>query len=490
MSLTSLEAGAYQYEGDQGKISLSGYLQGKAIYAFEKDSPEENPSEELGLELKGSASTWLSAKLFLQAINDGKVLDPKNKKLFNQYNLIYQDKNPYININDAYVDIYTGRVDFRLGVQKFAWGRLDEINPTDNLNTEDLTEGGTNDEVERKIGVPSVKMNMYSDLANVELAWIPVYVPYRLPAPNERWFPHVLKPPAVLKTDTGVGDIPVDTIYRDIDLPTPRLGNSEMGARVSRYVMGWDLSCSYFTGYDPMPLMNAPVDLTVKLLDPLALDYSINAEVKMVPRIHRMDVFGFDFTTTISSFTLRGEYAYFKNKYFSQKLASVLAQQVTKEKQDEIFKEFMKNYFDSGEKDRVQVFHIDPHVPIREDSMKYGLGLDYIYGDTSVSMQCIQEYIPHFDADKPIYFNKSGFDTLMTFLVKQFFLQNTMELNIRAAYGIEFQDSIVKPSLKYNFTDNLQGTIGVLFISGKHGDSLFGQFKENDEIFARLRSAF
>ncbi len=55
---------------------------------------------------------------------------------------------------------------------------------------------------------------------------------------------------------------------------------------------------------------------------------------------------------------------------------------------------------------------------------------------------------------------------MVTFLLKQFFLQNTMELNISAGYGVEYQDSILKPSLKYNFTDNLQGTIGGLCLFG------------------------
>jgi hypothetical protein len=319
---------------------------------------------------------------------------------------------------------------------------------------------------------------------------VPVYVPYRLPQPDERWFPKVLKPPEIIKTDTLVGDIPVNTIYQDIDLPPDTVGNSEMGVRVSKYIGGWDISCSYFTGYDTLPLMDAPVDLTVKLLNPLALDYQINAQVTMVPEIHRMDVFGFDFTTTMSSFTIRGEYAYFKNKYYNQKLDPVLEQLVTKARQDEIYKDFIVKYLASGGRDNVQVYHIDPHIPIQEDSMKYGLGLDYIHGDTSVSIQCIQEFIPNYDEDKPVYFNKNGVDTMLTFLFKQFFLQNTMEFNMRAAYDIEFQDVIIKPSLKYNFTDNLQGTIGVLFISSKYNDSLLGQFDDNDEIFAKLRCAF
>jgi hypothetical protein len=484
-----LDAGAYQYEGDKGKLSLAGYLEGKAIYALDRDSPEENPSEELGLELKASTSTWLSSKLLVQAVDDGKVIDPGNGRLVNDFGHIYQDKNPYVNFDEAYLDIYTGKVDFRLGIQKFAWGRLDEINPTDNLNTEDLTEGGTNDEIDRKIGVPSAKVNLYSDLCNVELGWVPRFVPYRLPTSEERWFPRVLKPPSVITAGT-VGDIPVTTVFKDIDLPGFSFENSEGGVRISKYIEGWDVSVSYFTGYDTMPLTEAPTDLIVDLKDPLALDYEIRAQITLEPEIHRMHVYGFDFTTTVGSFTLRGEYAYFEDKFYNRKLDSVLKEVVTPERQKEILADFLQEYLDSGGKKNVQTFHIEPDLDLQMDSMKYGLGLDYIFGDTSVSGQCIQEFIPDFDKSKPVFFNKNGLDTLLTFLFKQFFLQNTMEFNFRVAYDIEFQDFLIKPSLKYSFTNDIQGTIGALIIDGKYDDSLLGQYRENDEIYASLRCSF
>ncbi len=490
MVLSSMNAGAFQYEGENAKISLSGYLEGRAAYSFDRDIPREDPSTELGLELKTGVSTWLSTKLSLQAIDDGLVIDPGNKRLITQLDKIYQDKTPFVNIDEAYVDLYTGKVDFRLGIQKYAWGRLDEINPTDNLNTEDLTRGGTNDEAERKIGVPSVKVSAYSDIANIELGWVPVYVPYRLPQPDERWFPKVLKPPDIISTSTAVGDIPVKTTHQDIDMPPVTMSNSEVGVRVSTYIEGWDVSCSYYSGYDPMPLADAYVDLTVEMKDPLALDYDISAQTTMVPQIRRVSVYGFDFTTTVSSFTLRGEYAYSSGKYYNQKLESVMKQMVTKEKQDEIYKDFIDKYYASGGSENIQVFRLNGNVPVREDSMKYGLGLDYIYGDTSVSMQFIQEFIPDFNEDKPVYFIKDGTGTMVTFLLKQFFLQNTMELNISAGYGVEYQDSILKPSLKYNFTDNLQGTIGGLCLFGPDEYSFFGQYRDNDEVFAQLRCSF
>jgi len=116
-----------------------------------------------------------------------------------------------------------------------------------------------------------VKMNYYSDLFNTELAWIPRYVPYRLPKVQERWFPGVLIFPAIIKTNTAFGDIPVTTSYKDINLPDFNLDNSETGIRISKYVGGWDISLSYFRGFDVMPLMDASTDITVQLKDPSLL---------------------------------------------------------------------------------------------------------------------------------------------------------------------------------------------------------------------------
>lgn len=493
--LPCLAAEAYQYEYEKdvklsGKLSIGGYIQGKAIYAFDHNTPDEHPSGEIGLEMKANASSWLSAKLFLKVVEDGKVKDPANDNVFNQFNLIYQNKNPYVDINEAFFDIHTEKVDFRLGIQKFAWGRLDELTPTDNLNPSDLTEGGINDQVERKIGVPAAKMNYYSDLFNTELVWIPQYVPYRLPTVQERWFPGVLIFPGTIKTNTAFGDIPLTTSYKDITLPDFNLGNSEIGIRISKYLGGWDISLSYFRGFDVMPLMDASADITVQLKDPIALAYALNANLNIEPRVHMMNVFGFDFTTTIGSFTVRGEYAYFNNKYYMRKFNSVLNELFTTQQRNQILSEFMNNYVSSGGTATTQTFHIDPEVDVQKDSMKYGLGLDYIHGDSSVSLQCVQEFIPNYDLSKPIYFNKDGINTIVTFLFKQFLFQNTLEINLGGAYDVEYQDIMIKPSIKYNFTNDLQGIIGVIIIDSSHDDSMFGQYRNNGEVFAKLKYSF
>lgn len=483
-------AHAFEYAGEKLNASLSGYLKAGAVYALDSESPDEDPFTELGLEFRADFSDVSAIRIFLQAVDNGTVIDPGNGLLFNEFNKIYQDKNPYVNVDEAYIDLYSSHADLRVGIQKFAWGRLDEINPTDNLNPEDFTQGIVADELERKIGVPAIKVNAYSEIANVELAWIPWFVPYRLPTPEERWFPGVLKAPAFIDTGTAAGTIPVRARHEEIDLPAFTLDNSQAGIRVSRYVSGWDLSLSYFRGYDPTPLTGAVSDLTVELGDPLALAYDLSLELTYEPSLHRVQVFGFDFATTVSSFTLRGEFAYFKDKFYNRKLKSVLGREITPERQQAVINEFVQGYLASGGEAWRQTFRIDPEVNAQMDSMKYGLGIDYIHGDTSISVQAIQEWIPDYDKDMPVYFNKEGLDTLLTLQFKQFFLQNTMELGLRVAYGIEFRDYLVKPSIKYNFTEVLQGAIGIAVLGGRYDDSLFGQFDDNDEVYAQLKCFF
>ncbi len=482
--------GAFEYKTDHAALSLHGFLEGSGIYALKGKTPDEDPSSTFGLECKSTLGSWWALKIALEGVYDGKVFAAHNDRLFNEFDKIYQDKNPYINVDEAYIDIYTQNVDLRLGIQKFAWGRLDEINPTDNMNTEDLTEATMKEENDRKIGVPAIKANIYTDLADVEIGWIPRYVPYRLSTPEERWFPPVLKVPGTIKTTTWIGDIPVTPVYRDIDLPAFTFANSEIGVRIYRYIGGWDLSLSYFSGYDPMPVTASPTELIVELEDLLPLKTNVMAQVYVEPKIHRFQVFGFDFSTTYGPVTIRGEWAYFDGKYYIRKTEDVLKEELTKEKQDAIITKFLQEFISSGGTKTRQTFYIDPKIELQKDSMKYGIGIDYIHEDTTVSLQCIQECIIDYDKAKSVHFNKEGLDTTFTLAIKQFFLQNTMEVDLAGVYNIEFKDVLVRPSLKYSFTDNIQGVLGVILLDGKYDDALLGQFKDNDEIFARIKYSF
>jgi hypothetical protein len=479
---------ALEYALGQTTIAVSGYLEGRGVYALHADTPREDPSYKFSLSTKSELGKWGAFKLTVGGNEDGKVIDPHDGRLFTEYDKIYQDKNPSLTIDEAYVDIFTGKVDLRIGIQKFAWGRLDEINPTDNLNTEDITDPVLNDENERKIAAPAIKANIYSEIVNVEIGWIPRYVPYRLPTPEERWFPPDLKVPSSIETNTVIGTIPVEAEYDDIKLPPLTLANSEAGVRISKPVAGWELSTSYFTGFDPLPVFGIPTELIVELEDLISLKTDISAKVRVEPRLYRIHVFGLDFSTTYEGFTIRGEAAYFKGKHYFRKAETIYPEVASKEQQQIIMEEFLRELFASG-KTR-QSFPIDPPVELKKDALKYGIGLDYVRGDATLTVQFIQEYVLAYDDDKPIYYIKDGFDTNITMAYKHFFLQNTLELTLGGLYDIQFQHYLLQPSLAYNFTDAIRGTLGAAIFQGMYDDSLLGQFRNNDEVFFKLRYSF
>lgn len=471
-------------------VSINGYLESNGIYALEDSSPDEDPSYMFELRLKSELGSWGMFTAIVQGIDDGKVIDADNGRLINEFDAIYQDKNPFLNIDEAYLDIYTDNADFRIGIQKFAWGRLDEINPTDNLNTEDLTQASLNEESERKIGVPALKANVYTDLINIELGWVPRYVPYRLATSEERWFPPVLRAPDTIPTGTMIGDIPVTGIYEEIDLPAFTLDNSELGIRASRYIAGWDLSVSYFRGYDTMPVYTVPTELIINLENILSFDTAVDALAHVTPKLHQMQVFGCDFSTTYGPFTIRGEYAYFDGKYYTRKTEDVLADEITLAKQQDIMEEFLRELIRSGFTKTRQTFLLEPDFELQMDSMKYGIGLDYIHGDTTLSGQLIQEYIPDYDSHKPIRFNDGGYDTIITLALKQYFLQNTMEANLDMIYNFNFKYYLVRPWLAYNFSDSIKATLGLIWLGGEDEYSLIGQYEDNDQVYAKLRYSF
>lgn len=487
-ALFPLGAQASQYTVGGIPLALNGALEGRAIYALDRDTPTEHPSAKLTLNAKAEFGKWGAGKLTLEAIQDGKVHDPDDGHLFYELDTVYQDKNPALNVDEAYLDLFTGKADFRIGIQKFAWGRLDEINPTDNLNTEDTTDPILNDENERKIGVPAVKANIYSDIVNCEIAWIPRYVPYRLAQPGERWFPPMLQVPDAIETNTAIGSIPVEAVYEDIDLPPLTVANSEAGIRLMKSVDDWEFSASYFTGYDPLPVAGIPTDLIVEVDNPLSLKPDIRALVHVEPRLHRMHVFGLDLSTTYAGFTIRGEGAFYHGKYYFRTFESILPEVVTPDERDRLMDEFLQKLLASGQ--TRQTFRFNPPIEVKSDALKYGLGIDYVRGETTLTMQCIQEHVLDFDADKPVYFIKHGWDTTLIMAYKQFFLQNTLEMTVGGAYDIQFKHYLFQPSLTYSFTDALKGIMGAVFIQGKDDESLLGQFRRNDELFGKLKYSF
>ncbi len=466
--------------------SMGGSIEAFGVAPLHNDSPREDPTALFRIQTKSSYKDVSDLKINLRGEYDGTVLYPHDHKVFLDFSNIYQDRNPFLSADEAYLDFFTSRADFRLGIQKFAWGRLDELSPVDMLNTDSMTNPFIEDENTRKIGAPSAKVNIYSDIVNLEVDWIPCWVPYRLPMSYERWFPTVLISPESIDI-AGFGPflpagitVPVNASYVDIDMPARTFENSEIGAKLSKTIGKWDVSAMYFKGYDTMPVFDMPTELTVQIA-PQTMTPVFSLDVELEPRVFTIEMYGADFSTTAGDFTLRGDAAFFRDRRYIREIEGLISDYFTPDMFQSIISEVMKDPFNP------HTFTLDPPVIEKKNSARYGLGFDYIRGDTTITGQIVQEYI--FNYDEKLLFNKNGIDTMLTLSIKQMLLNGRLEAALYCSYGIEYSQFLIKPTISYDITDNLKATLAALVFGGEK-DSLLGQYSENDEIYLKIKYSY
>lgn len=183
------------------------------------------------------------------------------------------------NIREAYVNMYKGNLDLRLGHQIVVWGRADGFNPTNNITPQNMLARST-DEDDRREGNFLMRAFYYLNPVSMELIWVPQYNPSVLPI--------------------GLFPFPDDVTLGETVNPDANLENGSIALKTNLETSQMEGSVSYFRGYMPMP----GIDITdLELVDD-------GFVVTVSPTAYQMQVIGADFSTSIGSFGLRGEAAY------------------------------------------------------------------------------------------------------------------------------------------------------------------------------------
>ena len=195
----------------------------------------------------------------------------------------YPQKQLTFDLKEAYLDYYTKYVDFRLGQQTTAWGKADEINPTDIINPQDMN-NITEDKSVRKIGSFQTKADIKFGNFVLTAIWKPEFEYMQIPELNSRW---------AFFSMPGVTNLPAP-IY-----PENKLKNTEWAFKLVRTISSVDFSLSYFDGWDNIYTSEMKSDATTQQI---SLD-------KLTT--HRTKMFGADFATSIASVGFWGEGAYF-----------------------------------------------------------------------------------------------------------------------------------------------------------------------------------
>ena len=171
-------------------------------------------------------------------------------------------------VREAYLDARFGSVDLRLGKQIIAWGRADEINPTDNLTPRDHTLLAA-ETADQRFGLVAAKATQHFESLSLTTIWIPGFRPNVSPVAA---FP-------------GVS-------YRNDDASRSR----QYALKVDRTGGAVDWSLSYFSGRDLNP------DLAVASVSATGLELAF--------RPPRIKVVGVDAAAAVGGLGFRAEAAY------------------------------------------------------------------------------------------------------------------------------------------------------------------------------------
>ena len=338
-----------------------------------------------------------------------------------------------LSVWEAYVDVYgflSDNIDLRIGKQRINWGTADRLNPTDNLNPDDFSDLVNFAE---KVPTWALKTSYYVGDFTLTAVWLPALTPILLPRNSAGLF--------LSNELAGVED--------RLDLPASTPQNSMFALKLSGALGNWDYSLSYFNGFDDIPVLRRlVVQPDTAGLRPRRVELGFP----------RMQVFGMDVATELSGIGLWGEAALF----VPEKTISVT--------------QIGGTAYPSVELDD------RPYV-------KFTVGGDYTFpGGLYLNTQWMHGFFTERGAE-------ALHDYLFTQLKKKFF-NDEVDLALGAALEVAdwraFRESYgygLFPELIYRPADNLEMTLGFFIVDGRDG-TLFGAWRETDQVYARVKVVF
>ena len=464
-------------------MELSGKAELSGVIPFTTDSTTEAASARIALDYKAYLSSSAEFTACFEGVYDGSVNDPSWSAPFTTWNRVFPDQNPYVDLDEAYLSLYLGSLDIRTGIQKYSWGTLDEINPTDNLNPKDFRHPFGLSILEQKIGVPSVDVTYYPSFDDLSIKgiWIPFWVSYRMADIGERWYPPLFTAPTSLEVDIPWIPIPLPPITirqtnAEIDRPPTNLSHSAFAFKLARTVAGMDLSLSYYNGYDPKPVMAAGGTALAEV-GLVPYDPHIAYDLTVYPFHRRIQVFGADMAMAWDAFTFRAETAYFKGRYINVSLKSL----------DEIVASIpipALSEFDIAPRPGgglAVAFPFNPKITFQKDVLSIGAGMDYQLGSYLISLQAVLDHIIDF-RDEPLVFEE--YEVTCSLGVHATFFNDTVAVEGGVGVNPMQELVIIKANADYLYSEKV--TLGLSFLI-LEGDpkTPFGQFSMNDQLLLR-----
>ncbi len=423
------------------EVNLSGYVLTDNRLGLEEENNKFTWNDNrLALKLDSDISgahfyseIWLRG-LGFPTVSQSSDLQEKSKEKISPWTIEFRE---------AYIDFYklfTNNLELRVGRQRIAWGTADKLNPTDNLNPDDLEDIM---DFGRKLSTNSMKLTYYLGGYTFTGVCIPLFTPAVLP--SSEWASALSSP---ISFPDG---ITLRNFNDSIILPENNPEESSMLAvKIAGNLVNNDLSVSYFYGRDDFPLINK-----VEITPITSTTVDIRAEM-IYPRMH---VIGVDLAGAIGDIGIWTEGACFIPEKVKMETSTLgMGTQTSIALKDEVY-------------------------------FKYVSGWDYTFKN---GLYINSQYLHGFVHER----GKDNLeDYFMAGIEKKFFND---ELKAKLSFGVEIKDwdkmednlaTMIFPEVNYYPVDNTEIILGAYLIDGKDTTN-FGKVKNNDEIYLKFKYSF
>lgn len=326
-----------------------------------------------------------------------------------------------VQLNEAYVNFYTDYIDATIGEKVIQWGKADGYNPTNIVTPMDFLMFSPDEDDQRRGNFLLQSFYNWSDF-QIEAIWLPVFKFSNTP----------------ILTD----NLPNNLKFVGLKFPNADLDNSSFALKFYYNGASWDFSLSYFTGFNPNPLLqlNNPEN---------------SAGIEVLPcKLYQL---GTDFSTTFGSFGLRGEVAYRKS-----------------------FGEISNSKY------------------IPNDQIEYVIGLDREFGDFSLIVQYLGKYIYDYEklnlTTNSLLINRiNSWNRILSRQIEELshsvtfrpsikLLHETLTMEVLGQINFSTKEKFLKPKITYDVTDHFKIITGAQIYKGPD-KTLMGLMEKNTSAF-------
>jgi len=337
---------------------------------------------------------------------------------------VARDQRFNLSLRENYIDFGAGDWDFRLGKQHVVWGEMVGLFFADVVSARDMREFILPEFDTMRIPQWAARAEYFNDDFHAELLWIPVASYDQIGKPGAEFFPDQ---PRI----SGL-----NVIYRNEDIPSRRLSNTNYGLRLSGLRNGWDVSGFVYSSMD-----NTATFYRDAQSQPGAIVYEA--------RHDRINQLGGTLSKDFGSVVLKAESVYTRGRQFSV----------------------------------VRFSDVDGVVP--QNTLDWAVGLDFaLPADTRLNVQLFQRYFFEHDADLISDKREDGYSLLLNRK-----LSDQLEVQALWIASINRTDWLFRPKVVWSFEKNWRLTFGADVFKGP-AVGVFGRYDGNDRVYSEVRYSF